>query len=254
MVEPIITIRNLVTKIGTECIHNNLNLDIKRGEVIGIVGGSGSGKTVLLRAILGLLKPTAGQIRILGKDPYNEKNLQYLIKRWGVLFQNGALFSSLNVGQNIMLPMQEILGLTAQTATDIMFLKLGMVGLTADTAYKYPSELSGGMVKRASLARCLANDAKLLFLDEPTAGLDPISAEKFDQLILSLKRDLNLTVMMVTHDLDSLYTICDRVAVLVENKLITGTLEEVQKKSIPWIKQYFHGVRGRLVREKHYGK
>ncbi|ARN84949.1 ABC transporter ATP-binding protein [Candidatus Nucleicultrix amoebiphila] len=240
----ILKIENLTTEIHGQMIHQDLNLDVKRGEILGLVGASGSGKTVLLRTILGLLKPKAGKIVLFGSDIHGEKS-DVLRTRCGVLFQSGALFSSLTVEENIQVPMEEMTNLPPDLMREISYLKLAMVGLSLDAAQKLPSELSGGMVKRVALARALAVDAELLFLDEPTSGLDPISAEKFDQLLRKLQHNLNLTVFMVTHDLDSLYAICDRIAVLVDRKVIVGTIDQIKKYPHPWIKDYFSGERGR---------
>ena len=247
--DPILTVRNLVTRFGSNVIHNGLNLDVKRGEIIGIVGGSGTGKSVLLREIIGLMLPAAGEIRVLGEDPHvqDRKRAEALRRRWGVLFQEGALFSALTVSQNILMPMREFTDLQAEMRRDLAAIKLGLVGLSPDAGDKRPSQLSGGMKKRVGLARALALDPEILFLDEPTAGLDPISANAFDELILSLRDSLGLTVVMITHDLDTLMAICDRIAVLVDKKVITGTVDELQKSGHPWINEYFSGPRGRAV-------
>lgn len=247
--DPILTVRNLVTRFGSNVIHNGLNLDVKRGEIIGIVGGSGTGKSVLLREIIGLMNPAEGQIRVLGEDPHSQdrKRAEALRRRWGVLFQEGALFSALTVSQNILMPMREFTTLRAEMRRDLAAIKLGLVGLSPDAGDKRPSQLSGGMKKRVGLARALALDPEILFLDEPTAGLDPISANAFDELILSLRDSLGLTVVMITHDLDTLMAICDRIAVLVDKKVITGTVSELQKSGHPWINEYFSGPRGRAV-------
>ena len=244
-IAPLISIKHLVNQFGNQRVHDQLDLDIQKNEILGIVGGSGSGKSVLLRSILGLQTPHSGEIY------FNQQNLMaistekftQLKQHWGVLFQRGALFSSLTVAENIMLPMREFSPLTKQERHELMQIKLEMVGLESHVAGKYPSQLSGGMVKRVALARALALDPILLFLDEPTSGLDPISAAEFDQLIVSLHTNLELTVVMVTHDMDSLFTICDRVAVLVDKKIVVGTLEEIMKDPHPWIQQYFGGVR-----------
>ena len=248
--EPIIEVRGLVTRFGDHTVHDGLDLDVYRGEVLGVVGGSGTGKSVLLRAIVGLLKPAAGHIRVFGCDMLAASNdeRQEIEQRWGVMFQDGALFSSLTVRQNIEVPMREQLDLDDATRKALADLKLSLVGLPANAATKYPSELSGGMRKRAGLARALALDPEIVFLDEPTAGLDPIGAAAFDTLIQKLQRALGLTVFFVTHDLDSLHTICDRVAVLAEKKVLaTGTLQDMREVDHPWVHEYFHGPRARAA-------
>lgn len=241
----LISIQNLVNQFGTQVVHDRLNLDIQCNEILGLVGGSGSGKSVLLRSIVGLQHPQSGEIyfndeEIIGMD---EEHTAELKRHWGVLFQRGALFSSLRVGENIMLPMLEFSPLSEEERYELMLIKLNMVGLEAHVAGKYPAELSGGMVKRVALARALALDPVVLFLDEPTSGLDPISAAEFDDLIASLHNNLDLTVVMVTHDMDSLFTICDRVAVVVDKKIVVGTLEEILENENPWIQSYFGGPR-----------
>jgi phospholipid/cholesterol/gamma-HCH transport system ATP-binding protein len=247
--EPIIRIRGLVNGFGAKIIHDHLDLDVWRGEVLGIVGGSGSGKSVLLRTIIGLNKPREGSIQVFGKrGGYAESpRMRPLEARWGVLFQEGALFSSQTVAENIQVPLREYTQMSQELMDEIAALKIAMVGLPEDTARKYPSELSGGMKKRAGLARALALDPELLFLDEPTSGLDPISANMFDELIGSLQKSLNLTVVMVTHDLDSLRAVCDRIAVLVDKKIVAGTIEDLRKDPTPWIQDYFSGPRGRAA-------
>jgi phospholipid/cholesterol/gamma-HCH transport system ATP-binding protein len=248
--EVVIQVRGLVTAFGTHVIHDHLDLDVYRGEVLGVVGGSGTGKSVLLRAIVGLLKPVEGSIRVLGTDMRDapEDERQAIERRWGVMFQGGALFSSLTVEQNVEAPMREQLDLDRGTRGTLAALKVAMVGLPPDACAKYPSELSGGMQKRAGLARALALDPEIVFLDEPTAGLDPIGADAFDELMRELSRALGLTVFMVTHDLDSLHAICDRVAVLAEKKVLaTGTMAEMLKVDHPWVHEYFHGPRARAA-------
>lgn len=246
----VIVVRDLRNQFGPQVIHDHLDLDIYRGEVLGIVGGSGTGKSVLLRTILGINKPKSGRIEIFGKaraemTPEEERAVE---RRWGVLFQDGALFSSLTVAQNIQVALKEHLRLPQKLMDEIAALKIGLVGLPPEAGPKFPSELSGGMRKRAGLARALALDPEVVFLDEPTAGLDPIGASAFDELIKNLQATLGLTVFMVTHDLDSLYAICDRIAVLAEKKvLVTGTIEEMMKETHPWIREYFHGPRGRAA-------
>ena len=245
----VIRIRGLVTGFGRTIIHDHIDLDVYRGEVIGIVGGSGAGKSVLMRAIIGLNKPREGSIRVFGRRTGEVEGdaMKALEMRWGVLFQEGALFSSQTVAENIQVPLREYTQMDQELMNEIASVKLTMVGLPENTAAKYPSELSGGMKKRAGLARALALDPELLFLDEPTAGLDPISASKFDELIASLQKSLKLTVFMVTHDLDTLRATADRVAVLVDKKLKIGTIAELRRDPHPWIQEYFSGVRGRAA-------
>ncbi len=239
----------LVSRLGGTVLHDHLDLEVTRGEVLGVVGGSGSGKSVLLRTIIGLIEPLAGAIEVLGEDvrALDDDGMRELERRFGVLFQDGALFSSLSVGQNIAVPLKEQLALAGPLLDEIVSLKLSLVGLPVDTCHKYPAELSGGMRKRAGLARALALDPQLLFLDEPTAGLDPIAAGAFDRLIRDLRRSLGLTVFMVTHDLDSLAAICDRIAVLVDKRLRIGTMAELLRDPHPWIQEYFRGPRGRAA-------
>jgi len=242
---PVIEIKNLVTNFGTTLVHENLNLEIFRGEIIGIVGGSGSGKSVLLRTILGLNPPRSGSIKLLGKEIYksDEETRAYVDKACGVLFQNGALYTSLTVRENILAPLKEVTKIYPPFADSIVALKLGMVGLPLDTALKYPAELSGGMTKRVGLARALALDPSILFLDEPTSGLDPISAEAFDTLLKKLHTHLKFTVFMITHDLDTLKSVCTRIGVLLHKKLFCGTFEDLSKLDDPWIHDYFQGYR-----------
>ena len=247
---PIISIRALVTRFGKQTIHDGLDLDVRRGEVLGVVGGSGTGKSVLLRTIVGLNRPAAGRIQVLGQDTQGLSDAEWrqLESRWGVLFQSGALFSSLTVAENVKVPFKEYSHLSPRLIGELTALKIAMVGLPADAGAKYPSQLSGGMKKRAGLARALALDPELLFLDEPTAGLDPIGAGAFDELIRSLQQSLGLTVFLVTHDLDSLAAICDRIAVLVDKKIKVDTMERLLDDPHPWIQEYFHGPRGRAAR------
>lgn len=246
---PLISIKGLVTQFGDHVIHDHLDLEIYPNEIFGIVGGSGSGKSVLLGAILGLVPITKGTITVLGKDTSSFGNIMklHLQSHWGVLFQGGALFSSLTVGENIQIPMKELEAVPKELARELAFIKLKMVGLKEEDFYKYPSELSGGMIKRVALARALAVDPEILFLDEPTAGLDPISAAAFDELILTLRANLNLTVVMITHDLDSIKHLCDNIAVLVDKHAIVGTLKSLLNNDHPWIHAYFRGVRGRAL-------
>jgi phospholipid/cholesterol/gamma-HCH transport system ATP-binding protein len=248
--EAVIQVRGLVNRFGAQAVHENLDLDVRRGEILGVVGGSGTGKSVLLQTIVGLRRPTAGHVHVFGQDllalPPERRSL--IERRFGVLFQNGALFSSQNVGENVAMPLIEHAGLARPDAERLAAVKLALAGLPAGTELKYPSELSGGMVKRAALARALALDPEILFLDEPTAGLDPIGAAAFDQLILTLRAALGLTVFLVTHDLDTLYTICDRVAVLSQKKVLAiGPLAEVAGTDDAWVRSYFHGPRGRAA-------
>jgi phospholipid/cholesterol/gamma-HCH transport system ATP-binding protein len=248
--QSIIRISGLRTQFGQQVIHQDLDLEVRRGEVLGVVGASGTGKSVLLRAIVGLVRPTAGRIEVFGADllQLRQSERQQLEKRWGVLFQDGALFSSLTVAQNIEVPLREHGGLPEQLMDEVAALKLAMVGLPPSAGPKYPAELSGGMRKRAGLARALALDPEIVFLDEPTAGLDPIGAAAFDGLIAQLQVNLGLTVFLVTHDLDSLYAICNRIAVLAEGRLLAiGNLQEMLEHTHPWLRSYFHGPRGRAV-------
>ncbi len=249
--ETIITIRGLSNSFGDQVIHEDLDLDVKRGEILGVVGGSGTGKSVLMRSISGLQTPDTGDIRILGetmigREEHEAKNIR---RRWGVLFQNGALFSTLTVAENVEVPIREYFPYIKPPLLDeIASYKIAMSGLPANAGPKYTSELSGGMRKRAGLARALALDPELLFLDEPTAGLDPIGAAAFDNLIHALQKRLELTVFLITHDLDSLWAICDRVAVLADRKVVAvGTIEELLALDHPWIQEYFNGPRGRAA-------
>lgn len=246
----IIGISGLRTQFGVQVVHDELDLNVRRGEVLGVVGGSGTGKSVLLRSIVGLINPAAGEIEVLGVNlrKLNRRERRDYEARWGVLFQDGALFSSLTVAQNIQVPLREHLSMPQKLMDEIAAVKISMVGLPPEAGAKYPSELSGGMRKRAGLARALALDPEIVFLDEPTAGLDPIGAAAFDQLIRSLQRRLGLTVFMVTHDLDSLHEICDRIAVLAEKRvMVVGPMEDMLEHEHPWIREYFHGRRARAA-------
>ncbi len=244
----VISIRDLIVGFGGVTILNGLSLDVFRGEILGVVGGSGAGKTVLMRTIIGLLPRRGGSIEIFGTDRDNasEQEFRAVQRRWGILFQQGALFSSLTARQNVQFPMREYLKLPERLMDEIATAKLEMVGLKAADGDKFPSELSGGMTKRVALARALALDPEIVFLDEPTSGLDPISAAEFDDLIITLKRTLGLTVYMVTHDLDSLYRACDRIAALADGKVVAqGPMETMLQSDHPWVKSYFQGQRGR---------
>jgi len=247
---PPIEVKGLVSRYGEHLIHDGLNLRVRRGEVLGVVGGSGAGKTVLLNTLIGLKVPDGGVVKIFGQDLDLASNAKWdaIERSWGVLFQRGALFSNLTVKENVSAPMQEHTSLPKRLISDLAELKIALVGLPPDAGALKPSELSGGMIKRASLARALALDPQLLFLDEPTSGLDPISAGAFDELIADLSASLNLTVFMITHDLDSLYAICDRVAVIADKKVVAvGTVAQLEKSNHPWIKEYFLGPRGRAA-------
>lgn len=249
--DPIITIRGLRNSFGEQVVHENLDLTVCRREILGVVGGSGSGKSVLMRSIIGLQKPAEGEVEVLGENMMDreEDEAKNIRRRWGILFQNGALFSTLTVAENIEVPIREYFPYIQPPLLDeIASYKIAMSALPPDAGPKYPSELSGGMVKRAGLARALALDPELLFLDEPTAGLDPIAAATFDELIRSLQKKLDLTVFLITHDLDTLYAICDRVAVIADRKVIAvGTIPELLALDHPWIQEYFNGPRGRAA-------
>ena len=247
---PLVQVRGLLNRFGSQVIHDNLDLDIYRGEIIGVIGGSGTGKSVLLRSIIGLKRPDAGSVQVFGQDltRLDPESRSRMERRFGVLFQRGALFSSLTVSENVALPLIEHAGLSREDAEHLACMKLALAGLPPNAGEKYPSELSGGMVKRAALARALALDPDILFLDEPTAGLDPIGAAAFDQLIKTLRDAMGLSVFLVTHDLDTLHAICDRVAVLSERRvLIADRLEQVAATDNAWIQDYFHGPRGRAA-------
>ena len=250
--EAVIRVRGLSNRFGAQVVHEGLDLELQRGEVLGLVGGSGSGKSVLMRAIIGLRPPQAGAIEVLGLDALSPRvrDSRELERRIGVLFQDGALFSSLTVVENVMVPLKAHYPELSPALTEALArLKLGLVGLSPDAGDKLPGQLSGGMRKRAGLARALALDPELLFLDEPTAGLDPIGAADFDALLRTLQRSLGLSVFLITHDLDTLYAVCDRVAVLGEGRVLTvGPLSEVSAFDHPWVRDYFLGPRGRAAR------
>jgi phospholipid/cholesterol/gamma-HCH transport system ATP-binding protein len=242
-------VSNLVVGFRRATVLKGVTFEVYRGEILGFVGASGAGKSVLLRTIIGLIQPREGSIEVFGREFSNASELQQqsIERRWGVLFQQGALFSSLTVRQNVQFPMREYLDLSPRLRDELTAVKLKMVGLPPDVGSKYPSELSGGMIKRVALARALALDPDIVFLDEPTSGLDPISAAEFDTLIRTLSRTLGLTVYMVTHDLDSLHAVCDRIAVLVDGKIIqVGPMSDMLASDHPWLKQYFHGKRARV--------
>jgi phospholipid/cholesterol/gamma-HCH transport system ATP-binding protein len=247
----IISVRDLTVGFGETNVLDHATLDVFEGEILGFVGGSGAGKSVLMRTIIGLLPKRSGTVEVFGSDlaSLNERERRAIERRWGVLFQQGALFSSLTALQNVQFPMREYLKLSPRLMDEIALAKLEMVGLKADVRKKYPSELSGGMIKRVALARALALDPEIVFLDEPTSGLDPIGAAEFDELIQTLQQTLGLSVFMVTHDLDSLHAICTRIAVLSEGRVITaGPIDAMLASEHPWLKSYFRGKRGRLVR------
>ena len=244
---PVIRVRGLTNRFRSQVVHDGLDMEVQSNEIFGIVGGSGAGKSVLLRTILGLRRADAGIVEMYGEDMQNLSRSQRtaLVRNYGVTFQNGALISSLTVAQNIHLPLREYFSLSEATLSDLAQLNLALVGLPPDAADKYPAQLSGGMVKRAALARALSLEPKLLFLDEPTSGLDPISAAAFDELLLYLHSRLKLTVVMVTHDLDSLFRTCTRVGVIVDRRMIVDTLDGILANPHPWIQDYFHSPRAR---------
>src|SRR5712692_2358203 len=248
--EAVISVRDLVVGFGDVTVLDHLSLDVLRGEILGFVGASGAGKSVLLRTIIGLVPMRSGRIEVLGVDMAraSEQERRAIERRWGILFQQGALFSSLTVRQNVQFPMREYLDLSERLLDEVARVKLEMVGLGADVGDKYPAQLSGGMIKRVALARALALDPEIVFLDEPTSGLDPIGAGEFDSLIQTLQRTLGLTVFMVTHDLDSLHTVCNRIAALADGRVVTeGPISAMLASEHPWVKAYFHGKRARVV-------
>ncbi|HEX5776125.1 MAG TPA: ATP-binding cassette domain-containing protein [Caulobacteraceae bacterium] len=251
---PPIEVRRLVSRFGDHVVHDGLDLTVNTGEVLGVVGGSGSGKSVLLRTIIGLKKPDDGEVRLFGHDTGEISYSQWsgIERRWGVLFQHGALFTALTVKENVMAPMREHTDLSATEQDELADLKIALVGLPISAGALKPAELSGGMIKRAALARALALDPELVFLDEPTSGLDPIGAAAFDELIRDLSESLNLTVFMITHDLDSLYAITDRVAVIADKQIVAdGPVAELERSEHPWIQEYFLGPRGRAAVQAH---
>jgi phospholipid/cholesterol/gamma-HCH transport system ATP-binding protein len=246
---PVIRVRGLVSRFGAQVVHDGLDMEVRTNEIFGVVGGSGTGKTVLMRTILGLRRPDAGSVELYGKDVQHlaASDRGTLVRSYGVTFQNGALISSLSVAQNIQLPMREYYPVSEKTLDELAELNLRLVGLAPDDGKKFPAQLSGGMVKRAALARALSLEPKLLFLDEPTAGLDPISAAAFDELLLYLHAQLRLTVVMITHDLDTLFRTCSRVGVIVDGRMITDTLDGILQNQNAWIHEYFHGSRARAA-------
>jgi phospholipid/cholesterol/gamma-HCH transport system ATP-binding protein len=249
MAAPVIVVRDVVNRFGEQVVHDGVSFEVDPGEIFGVVGGSGSGKSVLLKTMLGLRRPDSGTVVLEGRDlvALGEQELREVKRRYGVTFQHGALFSSLTVAENVTLPVAEAMDLDEPVYRRLVELRLRMVGLPLEAAAKYPAQLSGGMVKRTALARALALDPAILFLDEPTAGLDPIAAAAFDELVLYLRDTLRLTIVMVTHDLDTLVRTCDRVAVLVDRKVIVDSLEGIVRNDHPWIRHYFHGSRARAT-------
>lgn len=246
----VIDVHGLTNRFGSQVVHDKLDLQVRRGEIMGVVGGSGTGKSVLLRSIVGLQRPASGEVKVFGEDmqKLSDEERSAVERRFGVLFQQGALFSSLTVLENVALPLIENGGLKRDDANRLGEVKLALAGLSGDAGSKYPAQLSGGMIKRAALARALALDPDILFLDEPTAGLDPIGAAAFDKLIVTLRNALGLTVFLVTHDLDTLYAICDRVAVLSDKRvLIAADIDTVAADPDPWVQEYFQGPRGRAA-------
>ena len=251
----LLEVAGIVTRFAAQTVHAGLDMQVEEGEVFGVIGGSGAGKSVLLRIILGLRRPDAGTVRFLGRDLHqlSAVELHALKASYGVTFQEGALFTALSVQQNVQVPMLEHLRLSARTLDELALLKVRLVGLPLDAAVKYPSQLSGGMIKRAALARALALDPLLLFLDEPTTGLDPISAAAFDELLIYLQRELKLTVVMITHDLDTIFRTCSRVGVIVDGRMISDTLAGIVTNPHPWIQAYFGGERARKRAGRTHG-
>jgi phospholipid/cholesterol/gamma-HCH transport system ATP-binding protein len=249
----LVEVHGIVNRFGAQVVHNGVDMEVYEGEIFGVVGGTGSGKSVLLRTILGLHRPDAGTVRILGCDPHalSAAELNALKARYGVTFQQGALFSALTLKQNVQMPMLEHVRLPGRALDELADVKVSLVGLPADARSKFPAQLSGGMVKRAALARALALDPVLLFLDEPTSGLDPIGGAAFDELLLYLQKQLQLTVVMITHDLDSIFRTCNRVGVIVDGRMISDTLEGIMRNPHPWIRAYFQGERARQRRGQH---
>ncbi|HEY3656864.1 MAG TPA: ATP-binding cassette domain-containing protein [Steroidobacteraceae bacterium] len=252
---PLIRVHGLVNRFGAQLVHDGLDMEVLPNEIFGVVGGSGAGKSVLLRTILGLRRPDAGTVQMYGEDMQNlsRAGRAALTRNYGVTFQNGALISSLTVAQNIQLPLREYYPMSEATLDELAELNLALVGLPADSAAKYPAQLSGGMVKRAALARALSLEPKLLFLDEPTSGLDPVSAGAFDELLLYLHSQLRLTVVMITHDLDTLFRTCSRVGVIVDRRMVSDTLDGMLQNPHPWIHDYFHGPRARAAEMAEHG-
>jgi phospholipid/cholesterol/gamma-HCH transport system ATP-binding protein len=255
MTDALVEVRGLVNRFGAQTVHDGLDMTVERGEVFGIVGGSGSGKSVLLRSILGLQRPQGGEVRLLGRSLGQMSNaeLRQIKSTYGVTFQQGALFTSLTVLQNVQLPMLEHLSLDPRALEELALLKVRLVGLPDEAAHKYPAQLSGGMIKRAALARALSLDPALLMLDEPTAGLDPISAAAFDELLMDLRQQLGLTVIMITHDLDTIFRTCNRVGVIIDRKMTSDTLEGITANPHPWIQAYFHGERALRFGQERQG-
>ena len=255
MTDALVEVRGLVNRFGAQTVHDGLDMTVERGEVFGIVGGSGSGKSVLLRSILGLQRPQGGEVRLLGRSlgQMGNAELRQIKSTYGVTVQQGALFTSLTVLQNVQLPMLEHLSLDPRALEELALLKVRLVGLPDEAAHKYPAQLSGGMIKRAALARALSLDPALLMLDEPTAGLDPISAAAFDELLMDLRQQLGLTVIMITHDLDTIFRTCNRVGVIIDRKMTSDTLEGITANPHPWIQAYFHGERALRFGQERQG-